>query len=103
MTYCPKATMTRKTSNQVKVTRADGSTYTIPAYDRRSMRLILNSTNLSEYDRAMIQTTCPICAARPSRNCRSSSGRIIRHRERIDAYRQQKSTISRPKSDRLES
>lgn len=103
MTYCPKATMTKKPNYQVKVTRADGSTYTMPAYDRQSMRLVLNSTNLSEYDRAMIQVACPICAARPSRNCRSTSGRITRHRERIDAYREQRSTTGRPESDRLKS
>ena len=94
--------MTRKRT-PVKVTRADGSSYEIPPYDRRAMRLILNSTNLSEYDRAMLQTACPICEARPSRNCRSSSGRITRHRERIDAYREQRSTTGRPESDRLKS
>lgn len=103
MTYCLKAEpMTRK-RNPVKVTRRDGSTYEIPAYDRRSMRLILNSANLSEYDRAMLSTACPICAARPGRICRAPKGHQTRHRERIDAYRAQRSPNGRPESNRLES
>lgn len=96
-------TTKRRPSSRVTVTRADGSTYEMSAYDRRSMRLILDSTNLSEYDRAMISITCPICDARPGRVCRADTGRIMRHRERIDAYRARKSTTARPQSPRLES
>jgi len=93
----------RKSTSRVTVTRADGTTYEMSAYDRRSMRLILDSTNLSEYDRAMIQIACPVCDARPGRVCRSATGRIMRHRERIDAYRARRSTTTRPESSRLES
>lgn len=95
--------MTRLRRNTVKVTRADGTSYEMPTYDRTSMRLILNSTNLTDYDRAMISIACPICDARPGRNCRAPKGHITRHRERIDAYRTRRSQNGRPESDRLKS
>jgi hypothetical protein len=95
--------MPKRKRNPVIVTRADGSTYEMPAYDRRSLRLIIENPILSDYDRAMLQVACPICNQRAGRVCRTPNGRQVRHRDRIVAYQEQRSTRQRPESSRLES
>jgi hypothetical protein len=87
--------------NIVKVTRSDGSTYEMPAYDRRTLKLIRENTTLTPAQRATISIKCPVCGARAGRTCRSEQGHRTMHKERLQAYQDRKSTSSRHESGRM--
>lgn len=96
-----RALMPKRKRNPVIVTRADGSQYEIPAYDRRALRFIRENPLMTEVDRARLMIACPACGSRAGRVCRSPHGRPTQHLERIHALRAMISPGGRQESDTM--